>query len=79
MGSDCISEMGCIYPAGKGTTACPACVCMPYEAAKISGLFDKIIVSTDSQKIVYTAKEYSPDDWETAEAMYEVAKKRGFL
>jgi CMP-N-acetylneuraminic acid synthetase len=52
---------------------------MPYEAAKISGLFDKIIVSTDSQKIVYTAKEYSPDDWETAEAMYEVAKKRGFL
>jgi pseudaminic acid cytidylyltransferase len=31
------------------------------EAAKISGLFEKIIVSTDSQKIAHTAKEYGAE------------------
>jgi pseudaminic acid cytidylyltransferase len=31
------------------------------ETAKISGLFDRIIVSTDSQKIAHTAKEYGAE------------------
>ena len=31
------------------------------EAAKISGLFEKIIVSTDSQKIAHTAKRYGAE------------------
>ena len=31
------------------------------EAAKVSGLFDKIFVSTDSEKIALTAKEYGAE------------------